>query len=197
MKNVMYWLAMGLLLGGCGSFQTVATVPLHEVLENLEEELSRIALGSSADLLSKNPARKANSIKFIRSRQCAYGSANPLLLSPEPELALALKGTYSRNGAFKVTGIPVAPSGEISASVAAGSENTLNLKLRMVTLSGIPRDYLRVAGNFLSTPNIPKKLSEDFHASMPKTYAALAKEITDLMESFDPATCPPPTKAGK
>ena len=132
--------------------------------------LESAAYLSEADLLSDEwSAQFQAARRFVRARQCASRTPNPLIYIAPP------LGAGARAG----TGRPV--------SQLARSE--LDLPLRVSTVANFPNEYLRDITSLAQTPGIPPAVAAKLQSEIQPNYDKLSGRVRLLIGEFDPRNC--------
>jgi hypothetical protein len=134
--------------------------------------LDSAAYLSEADLLSEEWSSQFQAARrFVRARQCAARTPNPLIYIAPPLGA----GTRSEAG----EGRPV--------SQHAGSG--LDLPLRVSTVANFPNEYLRDITSLAQTPGIPPAVAAKLQSEIQPNYDKLSGRVRLLIGEFDPRNC--------
>jgi hypothetical protein len=134
--------------------------------------LESAAYLSESDLLSEEwSAQFQAARRFVRARQCAARTPNPLIYIAPP------LGAGARGEAAE--GRPV--------SQRAGSG--LDLPLRVSTVANFPNEYLRDITALAQTPGVPSALAEKLQLEIQPNYEKLSARVRLLIGEFDPRSC--------
>ncbi len=179
-----------LLLFGALALQGACAATPEEAVESLNSGLAKLRTLNEADLLSdEGSSRFAATRKFIRERQCAAGTANPLLFVSLPS-KVTLTGRLDPSGGITVSGVS---SGETSAPVKTTSQDAFAIPLRISSLTGFPNEYLRESAALLDTRGMPTDPAQRLNADIAATYNRLNTRIHELVDDYDPRACPDPS----
>jgi hypothetical protein len=178
-----------LLLSSAFILQPACAALPDEAVESLNSGLARIRALSEADLLGDEfSPRFAETKKFIRERQCAAGTANPLVFVALPS-KVNLTGSVDPSGGVSISGVT---TGETHAPVKAASQSAFAIPLRVTSLTGFPNEYLRESAALLDTRGMPNDLALKLQGNVAATYEKLNSRIRELVDSYDPRACPQP-----
>lgn len=134
--------------------------------------LESAAYLSESDLLSEEwSAQFQAARRFVRARQCASRTPNPLIYVAPPLGA----GARAETG----DGRPV--------SQRAGSG--LDLPLRVSTVANFPNEYLRDITTLAHTPGIPPAVADKLRLEIQPNYDKLSARVRLLIGEFDPRNC--------
>ena len=134
--------------------------------------LESAAYLSESDLLSEEwSAQFQAARRFVRARQCAARTPNPLIYIAPPLGAGA--------NAETAEGRPV--------SQRAGSG--LDLPLRVSTVANFPNEYLRDIMALAQTPGIPPAVAAKLQSEIQANYDKLSGRVRLLIGEFDPRNC--------
>ena len=176
-----------LLLSGALALQGACAATPEDAAESLNSGLAKIRSLSEADLLSdEGSPRFAATRKFILERQCAAGTANPMVFVSLPS-KVNLTGSLDPSGAITISGVS---SGETSAPVKATSPGAFAVPLRVSSLTGFPNEYLKESAALLDTRGLPNDLALKLQGEVAATYDKLNSRIRQLVDGYDPRTCP-------
>ncbi|HYL88428.1 MAG TPA: hypothetical protein VEU32_06635 [Burkholderiales bacterium] len=174
-----------LLLLGVLALQDASAATPQEAAESLNAGLAKIRHLSEADLLSdESSPRFAATRQFIRERQCAAGSANPIVFVSLPS-KVNLTGSVDSSGGITISGMS---SGETGAAVKPTSPGAFAIPLRVSSLTAFPKEYLRDA--LLDTRGLPDDLAKKLQGDAAATYEKLNARIQALVDGYDPRGCP-------
>ena len=176
-----------LLLSGVLTLQAACAATPEDAVESLNSGLAKLRPLSEADLLSdEGGARFQATRKFIRERQCAAGTANPLVFVALPS-KVNLNASVERSGGIAISGVT---SGEPSAQVEAPSKSAFAIPLRVSSLTGFPNEYLKESAALLDTRGLPNDLALRLQSDVAATYDKLNSRIQELVDGYDPRACP-------
>ena len=167
-----------------GCVKNVKLVSIPEAVQGLERDLKAIGYLSVSDLLSDDAARNEVAKEYVRTKQCEFGRSNPvLLLAFSSQMTLSLKGTFTENGVFKISGTP-----ELDAGITAANEQTFSWPLTISSLDALPDYYLNqklIDPKKITGTNLPS-----YNEDLWKDYVRLRKVISELEKQFDSEKCP-------
>lgn len=176
-----------LLLSGALALQGACAATPEDAAESLNSGLAKIRSLSEADLLSdERSPRFAETRKFILERQCAAGTANPMVFVSLPS-KVNLTGSVDPSGAITISGVS---TGEKSAPVKAASPGAFAIPLRVSSLTGFPNEYLRESVALLDTRGMPNELVLKLQSNLTANYDKLNSRIQALVDDYDPRACP-------
>lgn len=188
------WRLLALVVGalalvGCSHQYSRPADPaaLQEAVQNLNAGLARIPHLNLSDLLSEETGQRYGAAsRFVRDRQCASGSANPLLMTSLP-MRLTLRGNLDEREGVRFSGVRPA---ETDDTVVTGFAGNFDIPLRISTLADFPNEYLREMSGLLDGRGLPEETVQKLSKEVPETYQKLGVRVERLMSEFNPAACP-------
>ena len=134
--------------------------------------LDRAAYLSESDLLSEEwSAQFQAARRFVRARQCASHTPNPLIYIAPP------LGAGAR-----------AETGE-GTPVSQRPRDELDLPLRVSTVANFPNEYLRDITTLAQTPGLPPAVAAKLQGEIQPNYDKLSGRVRLLIGEFDPRNC--------
>ncbi len=174
------------LLLGVLALQDASAATPQEAAESLNAGLAKIRHLSEAELLSdEGSPRFAATRQFIRERQCAAGTANPMVFVSLPS-KVNLTGSVDPSGGITISGVS---TGETSAPVKAPSQSAFAIPLRVSSLTGFPNEYLKESAALLDTRGMPNDLALKLQSNLAANYEKLTSRIQELVNGYDPRAC--------
>jgi len=134
--------------------------------------LDSAAYLSESDLLSEEwSAQFQAARRFVRARQCASHTPNPLIYIAPP------LGAGARAETGEGTPVSQRPRGE------------LDLPLRVSTVANFPNEYLRDITTLAQTPGLPPAVAAKLQGEIQPNYDKLSGRVRLLIGEFDPRNC--------
>lgn len=162
-------LAAAVLTAGACSAEA-QSVTLENAVQRLQATLATIPHLNEADLLSEESGPRYGAARsFVRERQCAARSANPLLPVAHP------------------TGTSLRAAGDSVSEPGAASG--FEFSLRVVALSDVPNLYLGNMSALASSPGLPAEVGAQLKQGIGEAYRSLISRISNLISDYDPAKC--------
>ncbi len=155
-------------------------------MRNLDAGLVSVPYVNNSDLVSEERGRRYEAARdFVRAKQCAARSANPLLLTSLP-LNVRLTGNLGRDGRIEFSG---AKTEGIVGSTRLVSDQGVEMMLRVSTLSELPNEYLKEMSALLQAKGLPDEIVQKLRKEVPATYEALTLRVGKLVNDFDVSSC--------
>lgn len=170
MRNLLVVsLAAAVLTAGARSAEA-QPVPAEQAVQRLQATLATIPHLNEADLLSEETGPRYGAARsFIRERQCAARSANPLLPVAHP------------------TGTSLRAAGDSVAQPSAASG--FEFSLRVVALSDVPNLYLGDMSALAEARGLPAELGAKLKQEIPGAYRTLVARTLRMIDEYNPAGC--------
>lgn len=172
MKNRFPFLLLACVSALCVSASAFARQPDDTRAAIPHGRLENVAYLSESDLLSDEwSAQFQAARRFVRTRQCASRTPNPLIYIAPPLGA----GARAETG----DGRPV----------SQGPRGELDLPLRVSSVANFPNEYLRDITTLAQTPGIPPAVAAKLQSEIQPNYDKLSGRVRLLISEFDPRNC--------
>jgi hypothetical protein len=137
-----------------------------------QPQLESAAYLSDGDLLSEEwSAQFQAARRFVRARQCASRTPNPLIYIAPP--LGARERTDTGDG----------------RPVSQRAHGGLDLPLRVSTVANFPNEYLRDITTLAQTPGIPPAVAEKLQRDIQPNYDKISGRVRLLISEFDLSDC--------
>ena len=144
---------------------------------------------SISDMLSDNPENLKSAESYIREKQCFFNKSNPILVfALQSQLTFDLKGVFTQQGSFKISGIPT-PTGEIGGGMSSGTEQKITWPVTLSSLSALPDLYLDARLKTLEVKGLSDENKKNIEAEIISNHKKLRQAIKGYEDSYSSELC--------
>jgi hypothetical protein len=176
------------VLSACANLAARPPVPgAVQAVQNIDASLASVPHLNESDLLGDESSyRYQTSSRFIRDRQCAARTANPMLLIARP-VKINLRGSIEEDGAIVFSDVGPERAG---SAVKPGQQYGFEVPLQAAAVADLPREYLREISALIETKGLPAEAAEKLKKDLPETYEKLVARVDKLVNEYHPGLCP-------
>lgn len=189
MKKILFVALSLSFLGGCSFSNKIVPVGFDEAVKGVESDVKKLGYLSISDMLSDNTENSKYAESYIREKQCFFEKSNPILVfALQSQLTFDLKGAFTQQGSFKISGIPT-PTGEIGWGMSSATEQKITWPVSLSSLSALPDLYLEARLKTLEAKGLSQENKNIFEAEIICNYEKLRKTVKKYEDSYSRKLC--------
>ncbi len=171
---------------------TPTLVPLKDALMAVQRDLLDSKVMNISDLIGSDNATAETVKKRIRSFQCFYDKANPVIPVFAQDFTLSLQGTLTVGGNISGGATGPVPAGNIGFSVSNAKTQGLTVPILWAPLDSLPKVFFQQQMGYLEKSFGLEKVrygesqsfKEKYSESVQNAYLELTSKIKSLIDGW-------------